>query len=229
MINSREALSPPCYRAAMMKVPPGGTTDFDADWDEDTIEMMLTPADVRLLTQAAEEQQWAEDAESPSHPPTTDSILPSMPSQPTLTHNPASLARGALAGAAGALLIVVAIASLSAARLTTETKPNPPPGTSKLVAATAVVPAAAPATAVAPPLVVTAAQPLRFKNPFDKSEVFEFPAGTTLEEARASVADLLRQRALDRHIRPGNRAVSRGATARRSAKQADIAQNQKRG
>ncbi len=42
------------------------------------------------------------------------------------------------------------------------------------------------------------APPVRFRNPFDKSEVFEFPAGTTRAEARAAVAQLLRQRARER-------------------------------
>jgi hypothetical protein len=40
--------------------------------------------------------------------------------------------------------------------------------------------------------------PVRFANPFDKSEVFEFPPGTTREEARAAVAELLLQRAHER-------------------------------
>jgi hypothetical protein len=40
--------------------------------------------------------------------------------------------------------------------------------------------------------------PVRFANPFDKAEVFEFPAGTTRSEARASVAEILRQRAMER-------------------------------
>ncbi len=42
------------------------------------------------------------------------------------------------------------------------------------------------------------ARPVRFRNPFDKSEVFEFPAGTSRAEARAAVAKLLRQRARER-------------------------------
>lgn len=228
----------------MMKVPPDGTAGFDADMDEDTIEMMLTPADMSLLAQAAEEQQQAaQAAEPPSHAPTTDSILPSMSSQTTSTHNSASLARGALAGVAGALVIIIAITSLSSTRLETEVKPNPLPESPKLVAtAQAGAAAAAPAASEASQPVVAEAQPLRFRNPFDKSEVFEFPAGTTVEEARASVADLLRQRAQDRHMRlglphsriSGNRAVSEripsgGAATRRSAKQADMAQTAKRG
>jgi hypothetical protein len=87
-----------------------------------------------------------------------------------------------------------------------------------------------PATPEPSPAVIAAAQPLRFTNPFDKSEVFEFPAGTTLEEARASVADLLRQRAHGRHIRPGlQHSRINGVATRRAAKQADVAQTSKRG
>jgi len=194
--------------------------------------MMLTPADMSLLAQAAKEQQQAADVAEPvSHAPTTDSILPSMPSPTTSTHDSASLARGALAGVAGALVIIVAIASLSTTRLTTAAKSSPLPETPRLVAtARAGAAAAAPASPEPPQPVVAEAQPLRFKNPFDRSEVFEFPAGTTLEEARASVADLLRQRAQDRHMRPGlQHSRINGAATRRSAKQADMAQTAKRG
>jgi hypothetical protein len=40
--------------------------------------------------------------------------------------------------------------------------------------------------------------PVRYKNPFDPSEVFEFPPGTSPTKARELVADLLLQRARDR-------------------------------
>jgi hypothetical protein len=46
-----------------------------------------------------------------------------------------------------------------------------------------------------PPLVV---EPVKFSNPFDESEVFEFPAGTTETEARDAVATMLLQRAQER-------------------------------
>jgi hypothetical protein len=45
---------------------------------------------------------------------------------------------------------------------------------------------------------VTPDVPVRFKNPFDRSEVFEFPAGTSRTEMRDAVAELLSQRALER-------------------------------
>lgn len=40
--------------------------------------------------------------------------------------------------------------------------------------------------------------PVRFANPFDRNEVFEFPAGTTRAEARRKVAELLMERAQGR-------------------------------
>jgi hypothetical protein len=40
--------------------------------------------------------------------------------------------------------------------------------------------------------------PVKFANPFDRSEVFEFPAGTSKAEARRKVAELLLERAQER-------------------------------
>lgn len=40
--------------------------------------------------------------------------------------------------------------------------------------------------------------PTRFTNPFDASETFEFPAGTTEDDARQSVAEILFERARER-------------------------------
>lgn len=45
-------------------------------------------------------------------------------------------------------------------------------------------------------------RPLQFRNPFDWSEVFEFPPGTSRAEARAAVAEVLVQRARDRQGAP---------------------------
>ena len=40
--------------------------------------------------------------------------------------------------------------------------------------------------------------PVRFANPFDAEEVFEFPPGTTETQARDAVADVLLKRAISR-------------------------------
>jgi hypothetical protein len=50
-----------------------------------------------------------------------------------------------------------------------------------------------PAEAPAP-----AGEPMLFKNPFDRTEVFEFPPGTSQAEAREAVAKALLERAQGR-------------------------------
>jgi len=47
--------------------------------------------------------------------------------------------------------------------------------------------------------------PLWFANPFDATEVFEFPPGTSREYAREAVAEILLNRARDRHARHAQR------------------------
>jgi hypothetical protein len=60
------------------------------------------------------------------------------------------------------------------------------------------VPASVPTSELAPASPVTPDVPVRYKNPFDASEVFEFPAGTSRAEMRDAVAELLSQRARER-------------------------------
>jgi len=45
------------------------------------------------------------------------------------------------------------------------------------------------------------ANPVRIANPFDETEVFEFPAGTTDAEARAAMTEVLMERARERYVR----------------------------
>jgi len=45
---------------------------------------------------------------------------------------------------------------------------------------------------------VVEGSPVTFRNPFDRTEVFTFPPGTTVAQARAQVADLLFKRAQGR-------------------------------
>jgi len=91
-----------------------------------------------------------------------------------------------LIGAAIAAVLVVlgGVAHLAAkqkpvsAKVAQAPRPTPPPP-----------PAEAPATA---------GEPVLFKNPFDRTEVFEFPPGTTEAEARDAVAKALMERAQGR-------------------------------
>jgi len=54
---------------------------------------------------------------------------------------------------------------------------------------------AAPKTAPPPPIHT---EPVTFTNPFDRTETFEFPSGTSETEARQLVAQLLMERARER-------------------------------
>jgi hypothetical protein len=68
-------------------------------------------------------------------------------------------------------------------------------GVVRAVAAATIKPASGAAVA----LPATVAQPpVRFANPFDPSEVFEFPSGTSVTQAQQAVAEVLLQRAHER-------------------------------
>jgi hypothetical protein len=72
--------------------------------------------------------------------------------------------------------------------------------TAKQKTAPAAVVQAVKPTPPPPPTEVTVsgAEPVLYKNPFDRSEVFEFPAGTTQDAARDRVAQVLLERAQGR-------------------------------
>ncbi len=53
------------------------------------------------------------------------------------------------------------------------------------------------------------APPVRVRNPFDETEVFEFPAGTTKAEARQKISEVLLQRAVERRSQSQDRRRSR--------------------
>ena len=61
-------------------------------------------------------------------------------------------------------------------------------------------PATTPAESPPPPAEAEspAGNPVRFANPFDATEVFEFPPGTSQTDARKAVADALLERARER-------------------------------
>ena len=119
------------------------------------------------------------------------------------------------------LALLVALSSI-ALRPTPEPKPAPAgivanAPAPKPAASTAQAPpvahptsntAPAGSTAAAPPIkpapdngASAVGAPVRFRNPFDASETFEFPPGTSLQEARDRVAALLLERGRERHIR----------------------------
>ena len=92
-----------------------------------------------------------------------------------------------------ALALSVAVVGLTAVNALNNTstpdRPAPSPTTSMQMAEPQEIPATTAAEVV---------KPVLFKNPFDETEVFEFPPGTSKEEARAAVADMLLKRAMER-------------------------------
>jgi hypothetical protein len=108
---------------------------------------------------------------------------------PLARHWPA----GGIAAIVGATVVLCTLVALGAiAQRTSERKP--------LAAATS-APTPVPAAPAASPPPPPPGEPVRFKNPFDRSEVFEFPPGTSPAEARQAVAQLLMERARDRHVK----------------------------
>jgi hypothetical protein len=73
--------------------------------------------------------------------------------------------------------------------------------------------------AASPPIPQTEA--LKFRNPFDAAEVFEFPAGTSRTDARQAIAQFLLQRACERQ---GQRATANaaGSPCGRASRPADL-------
>ena len=162
----------------------GGLTD--AEW-EDTIELELSAEQMLALSRA--------DAA------TRSSLLP-VPSTEESFSNAPKDERDTWP----AVILRISVATvLSGAIAYLATTPSHP----IYVGANAVIRPAAPETTV--PLSVDST-PVRFANPFDAAEVFEFPSGTSEAEARQAVADLLLQRAHDRQNSSSKIARQRGKT-----------------
>jgi hypothetical protein len=118
---------------------------------------------------------------------------------------------------AGRVAAIVTLAAVSmaagAVAYHLATKRQPPPVQVAAVAASRPV---APEPATGPP--TPESTPVLFRNPFDASEVFEFPSGTSQTEARDAVASLLLERARDRGVpRTEMKARSRKKTDQDSA------------
>jgi hypothetical protein len=132
---------------------PIGSAQTDSVADSTTIEVMLTPQQLKVLSKAS-----------------------------TVGAMQQHKSRILIGAAIAAVLVVLGSVALLAA------KPQPLPA--PVIQAPRPAP---PPPRAEPP--AAAAEPVLFKNPFDRTEVFEFPAGTTQQEARDAVATLLMDRA----------------------------------
>jgi hypothetical protein len=100
----------------------------------------------------------------------------------------------------GGFALILALGTLARYSL-----PNRSPGDASSAATQALAPSEEAETVLA-----QEGTPVRFVNPFDKGEVFEFPPGTTRDEARDAVAEILRARATERQ-RPATAPKTRAA------------------
>ena len=148
----------------------GGFTDVKCD---DTIELELSAEQMLTLSRA--------DAAIRSNPLAVPSAEKSLPNEPQDQR-----------GAWPAVILRIVVASvLSGGIAYLATTPAQPVH----VGGNTVARSAAPETTT-PSSADNA--PVRFTNPFDATEVFEFPSGTNETKAQQAVADLLLQRAHDR-------------------------------
>ena len=170
---------------------------------DDTIEIELTPDQWLNLSQAAEAQAAeaaaAQCVEPERVPATAESDpMPAAPSSlpPLFTVDPASRLHrwrvAPIAKMSGYIIAYAAFAWWSVAQLAGQ----PQPSVTTAARPTAVIPR--------PALVVSTAQPaVKVVNPFDATEVFEFPAGTSNAEGHEKVAQILLQRARERQSQWG--------------------------
>lgn len=160
------------------------TDDGLAPEPRHTIELDLSTIETRALAAAV-----VRDSTVPDPGKATDAhVPPPSPARPARS-------RALFAGVAAVLVTLAGIVHLAGER-----EVSVPTSAS-----------AGPHPAEPDPLVSAQSASVRFVNPFDPGEVFEFPPGTTEEDARGAVADILIQRAQERQI-----AASQGRARQRS-------------
>ena len=174
--------------------------------NDDTIELVLTPEQLLDLSQAAEAAESAAPGPVCAIAATAPVVapIPAVSMVPVVQHitptRPLRWHQTPIAKMGANTLAFVAFAWWSVSQLAGQPEPHPK---------APVVAAARPLAVVSHPAVATLLQrpAVQVVNPFDKTEVFEFPAGTSEEESREKVAQILLQRARERqshwvHIKP---------------------------
>jgi hypothetical protein len=191
--------------ATLLAVSPAAFTITEDD--EDTIEMELSAEQMRALSEAAAISMPAlvpVRSAGESAPPEVPLVIQSK----AVASDPArqALRRARVAVTlcvAGTVLMSGVVAYLSMIR------PQPAPAAA---APAPVIPQQTAPEMAPPPSPPAQIAPVRFKNPFDRTEVFEFPPGTSDTDARDAVAAMLLERALERRdAPPGATRVARKA------------------
>lgn len=157
----------------------------------DIEEVELSAADLLDLAPAVATPQVVEA-------PATEAVVAAATVQRALPAHPVVTATGRSFGlrpiqiAATAAIVIAAATAVALQSSAPEREPVPQ-------RAATWPPPPEPAPAMSEP--VMAADPVRYANPFDPKEIFELPPGTTREEARTLVADILLKRAAERQGR----------------------------
>jgi hypothetical protein len=161
--------------------------------DDDTIALELSVDEMRALSAVAANETIHFEVQLEKAPaPPLMHVVPceTRDARISADKQPHRARIAAAAGAASAFIILISVAYLGAT----------PSETSDVDVVS--VPAASTTETAArnvAPETHLASATVRFANPFDAAEVFEFPPGTSEIDARNAVADLLLQRARDRH------------------------------
>jgi len=184
-------------RFRMTRASEDDSAEFADDIDDDTIELALTEEDMLALSRAAEEEH-SEGRPGKSALVATGAFLRDQSVRSTRW--PAVLGCAVLGIAISVALGVVA---------------------HRVPTVTITAPSGPEQSAESPD------SPVRFSNPFDASEVFEFPPGTSDEQARQSVAAILLQRARDRQVEDAVK--SNQAVPGTAARHARVARNSESG
>ena len=136
--------------------------------DDDTVELPLTEEDMLALSRATGEE----------HAETSLDESASVATGAFLRRHGARFRRWSLALASSGLSVALGVALGVVVERSSRMTITVPPGTASLAE--------------------SQESPVRFTNPFDPSEVFDFPSGTGDDQARESVAAILLHRARDR-------------------------------
>jgi hypothetical protein len=195
--------------------------------DDDTIEMVLSESAMQMLAQAAAPTEQP----CPSPNPTPPNPAPAL-NDPEVRAGPEERVDAAVRAVAGEralrehrpamstlrlalLLSAVAVASALLTAVTyiaTTRTVRPAPVAASVVSSPPAPVIVAPPPPPPPVPSAEPAEPVRFVNPFDRKEVFEFPAGTSKADARDAVAELLYERAQER--RDSARGIVSGLSVR---------------
>ena len=193
-----------CYGVRMAEPLDSHPSRFTGPEDEDTIELELTAEQMRALTGAAAPRQ-SDPVSAPPAETSLPSAAPEIQVRAPLIETPSRFRPGAVVvpGVAATLLLL-------GGGLSVATKWARSVGVDAQVAPRATI-------AETPDLPQVSDAPVHFTNPFDTTEVFEFPPGTTETEAHDAVAQFLLRRARDRQPSPKVTREDSKAAARTTA------------